>query len=177
MSCVTINNVCGQTNDGEMVVVDDATYRIRQGEMYFSNAVFEDLADNAEAIILFRTPSGKEVHVRVDPMTAVASIFQLFDGPTVTSDGTTMFATNRNRNSTNTAGSAVFHTPTTSSSGTMVTSLRIPAGFGGFVRDPAKSGFFEWVLAPSTEYLFKLRNVSGSTADVGFAFDYFETTV
>jgi len=102
-------------------------------------------------------------------------ILELYENPTITSNGTAVTSNNKNRSSTNTSLTACYSGTTVSSSGTLIARHHIlGTGHGAF--SAGGSGGFggEWLLKPDEDYLFKITNSSGSTIQYSVNFYYFE---
>ena len=101
----------------------------------------------------------------------------LFEG-TAKTTGTTMVEFNHNRNSTNTAGVVVTHTPGAGADGTAIDQRRFgndsgPAGKGG--GGSSTRGTLEWVLDQNTDYLFRVTSHTASN-NISIVLDWYEHT-
>lgn len=90
---------------------------------------------------------------------------ETYEGTTTSADGTVITPYNRNRNSSNTPGAVLTHTPTITDLGTKIHDRFVPDQGGTGINDVgAISPNFgeEWITIPSTKYLMRLTNNSGA---------------
>lgn len=102
---------------------------------------------------------------------AAPLLIELYESPTISSDGTQRVAIARNRQSTISALMSVFLNPTVTSAGTLLLSDKI---FGDKQTVSADYLAGEWVLKKNTNYLFKLSNTSNQSIDVVAGFNWAE---
>lgn len=141
---------------------------IFDGFTYTSYYEETSLGVGADLDILLVTPSapqfthlqGVEITVDAGPDTML-----IYEDTTVSANGTSLAANNRNRNSTRTAGLQVFHTPTVTGVGTEISSHRI-LGITNKSAVTHIGDVDEWVLKPDTNYLIRFSNGSGAQEDV-----------
>jgi hypothetical protein len=103
----------------------------------------------------------------------------LYEGPTATA-GTALTAYNMKRSSLIAPTATVTHTPTNVTAGSvaLVNGRILPGGnspttrVGGGIR----SGI-EWILKPSTKYLMRVNNGSGSNTPINIVLEWYEETV
>ena len=104
--------------------------------------------------------------------------FVIYEGPTVSANGSELTYQNVNRNSSNTPDLNLYSGPTTSADGTLIYTLWIPptgtgtGQSGNGISDSGQGN--EWVLAPSTQYLARITNNSGATIDWSYEFTWYE---
>ena len=102
---------------------------------------------------------------------------ELFEAPTVSSNGTAMPVINLSRAAGNTSLTVAYHTPTITTDGTLLHTSHLPAGgtfFGG--GRGGTDGFpngGEWLLAAGTLYLIRV-SFAAATANVGGDFIFYE---
>ncbi len=102
-------------------------------------------------------------------------ILELYENPTITSNGTAVASNNKNRSSTNTSLTACYGGTTASSNGTLIARHHIlGSGQGAFTAGGSGGFGGEWLLKPNEDYLFKITNSSGSTIQYSVSFYYFE---
>lgn len=97
----------------------------------------------------------------------------LYEGTTVSANGTIQTASNGNRNSSNTSDISVYLTPTVTGVGTQIhyDLLGGTKQSGG----SAETLPVEWILKPATNYLLRVTNNSGSTVTIGTNFFWYDT--
>lgn len=90
----------------------------------------------------------------------------MYEGSTVSANGSEITAYNSNRNSSNQAQTKIFSGPTVTGTGTalvydLLTTTKQTSGTTALPQT-------KWVLKPSTNYLFRLKNNSLQSATVDF---------
>lgn len=142
---------------------------------YFSHSGIVTVANNASYEHLIRTPApgGKWIHFRLflfDTTSAPIRHF-LYEDAVVTSAGTVQVGYSFNRNFAN-ATVGLYHTPTLSADGTLIHTAQI-AGTKQSGGAGQTSGT-EWVLKQGADYLSRITNVSGQSADIGYIAEWYE---
>lgn len=163
-----------RNGESELVSIDSVHQNIHDGLFYTSRRNNAALANNASIDVLFRVVDG--AHARVSASLGGDGAFLGYSGPTTTADGTAVPRNNRNRFSTNTAASLVFHTPAVSVVGTLLVEQYIFGGSGGKAIGSDIDTFLEWLLSPG-DYLMRLTNTSGQVQRAGLALDWYERAV
>lgn len=160
---------------GALVVQGMVHRMIHRGLLFETSHVDESVADNGVVEILITTAAGQSAHMRFTAAAGGDARVALFENPTVSDAGTGISEVNRNRNSSNTADTAVTHTPTTSDDGTQLMDHLLPGGSGFFATGGgAESSFEEYILKASEQYLFRVTNISGAAQPVGVALTFYE---
>jgi hypothetical protein len=147
------------------LVADDPHSRIHQGVMYTVSYRIASLANDGTLGVAITTPADDFPHVVAIPAIGGTAYFDFYEGSTI-SDGTALDVNNNNRNSANTFGGTVVHTPTVTAVGTpLLLGYYIAGGSGGTASGSTDAASFdaEWCLKPSTTYLFRLTNKSGQS--------------
>jgi hypothetical protein len=134
------------------------------------------LANDGTRVIHVKTPdTTKWAHMVYQMSNTLEAEFEFYEGPTVSNVGTAVPSYNRNRNSATAATTLVYHTPTTSASGTLLATRREGIGktAGGSSR-----GVAEWILKQNTSYLlvFTSRAGAGTTNYVNWWIVWYEHT-
>jgi len=136
----------------------------------------EAVADDGTILIEIVTGSAKYVHMKhMRPWSegGVAS-FDIVEGGTSTG-GTGATPKDKNRNGTPSTSSVTVKTGVTPTGGT---SIRDPELFGGGGPGSGAGGSAsienEWVLARSTNYLFRVKNLAGSAKALGLTLFWYE---
>jgi len=102
----------------------------------------------------------------------------MYEGTTVSANGSALTPFNQNRESANTPNSAVYTGPTVTGVGTLIhTAWLPPTGTGtglsaNGVAGPSNGE--EWMLAPNTNYLIRITNNSGATIAYRYEFRWYE---
>ncbi len=99
-------------------------------------------------------------------------LIELFENPTVTADGSSITAYNRNRLSSNTATAAVSSGPTVTADGTriFVDKIFVAGNQGGESQGPP----VEWIIDGGNTYLLKITNEDTNTTDFVYQFFWYE---
>lgn len=150
---------------GVPVFIDEEHHEIHCGDSYsVSRSV--DLANGASDDILVIVPNEqgtgqnqKLYHLLISYLTELETHYYLYEGPTVTGNGTQLTAYNRNRNSLNTTGLTFYFGPTVTGTGTLIKERHHGSGrsSGSDTRDAG-----EWVLKNNTSYLIRLTNATAN---------------
>lgn len=142
---------------GAPVVIDIEHHEIHCGDSYTATKA-TDLVNGATEYYLVKVPtqtSAKEVYHLLPLISSEAETeYNLYEDPTTTADGVAMTFFNRNRNTNNTTGLKLFHTPTVTGVGTTLYTHHFGTGraAGGETRSE------EFVLKGGKNYLFSVTN-------------------
>lgn len=163
---------------GATITMDVVHHEVHEGEMFHVSHTVTSAANGANVDVQLTT-GAKEAHTAWEVFAGGQVTVYLYEAPT-TSGGTALTPYNMKRASTETPTAAVVHTPTVTSVGSvaLVNGRVLPGGtssqtrVGGGIRSGA-----EWILKPSTKYLMRINNSSGSTIAVNVALEWYEETV
>lgn len=146
-----------------------------EGLVYHATHRVAALANSASLDILLDVPANTFPHLRklMFHLESGPCDIEFFEGTTTSADGTGITVFNRNRNSANTAGTVITHTPTITDDGTRLHDLYSPTGGKDVGSDTLGLGE-EWTLAPSTKYLLRLTNNSGAVLDFSLEIMFYE---
>lgn len=161
-----------------LVLIDTVHSRIHEGRFYTTNASDLALADNASITVLVRIGYGQSAHVRPLGICGGDAELFVFEGPTVTNDGTVQAVTNKNRFSPRVAVTEIFLGPTISDDGLELDN-RLIIGGSGFISTPGGQSDFsegEWVFKTNTDYLIRLTNRAGTTQPAQLEIDFYESS-
>lgn len=161
--------------DGSRPVVDAHT-QIHHGQMFTADHIVASLANNAVIDVVITTPSNDWPHIIIKASIGGDGLLQIFEG-TVFTGGTPITAVNHKFYSTNTADETIVHTPTISNDGTNKIDHYIPGGTGGIATGGVGGRSEELVLKPSTNYLVRLTNVSGTARRAGLELMWYQAGV
>lgn len=163
-------------NTGQIINIDTIHARVHAGQMFQADYMATGVANSGTIEMLVKCPVGSVVHMAFEVGAGGDAKLELFENPTVTVDGTSIAATNRNRRSSLVANATVFHTPTTTADGTALIphGILVPGGSGGNSAGGQNEGFAEWVLKADEDYLIRLTNVSGTAQALGIELEWYE---
>ena len=172
-------------SDGDAIGIDPMTrvintieyehHEIHAGSMFRAGEEVA-LSNAGTRVIHILTPdTTKWAHLVYNISNTLETEFEWFEAPTVTGNGTAVASYNRNRNSLTAATTLVFHTPTTTADGTLLSTRREGLGktAGGTARSVA-----EWILEQNTSYMLRLtsRGGAGTTNYVNWWLVWYEHT-
>lgn len=157
------------------VILDEVSQAIRDG-VAFQVDGRNSLANGASMIFIAKVGALPLHFINFSlEVSAGEVVMELFENPTITSNGTLVSSNNKNRVSTNTSLTACYGGGTVSSNGTLIAKHSIlSAGQGAFTLGGSGGFGGEWLLKPNEDYLFKITNNSGSTIQYSINFYYFE---
>lgn len=157
-----------------LVSIDTVHSRIHAGQVYQLDVLDLALADDAAIDVLIIVGADEGGHVRFAANAGGDAQIQLYEDTTVSANGAVQTPQNRNRRSLNTPDLTLYLGPTVTGVGTVLSNRLIPAGKGGNSAGGDISSFEEWILAESTNYLFRVTNRGGGAKPVGLAIDWYE---
>lgn len=150
--------------------------RIHSGKGFLFNGK-HTVANGASAYHLLDNPAASYPHLRVFAVTASSGPMDIefYEGATTSASGTAVTPVNYNRNSATTAALACYNGPTVTTPGTLlaymlITGTKHESGSGD------SGGQTEWILKPSTKYLAKLTNNSGSSVTYALKLFWYEAS-
>ena len=159
-------------------MVDHAHHEIHDGSAYF--AVHSMLRDDTEvAEVRIQTPdTTKWAHMVIGVQAALAATVEFHEGTTMTHEaGNALTPMNRNRNSTNTSGLTICHTPGgADTSGADWTQYIGAAASGGRIAVGGEAGGRnEFMLDQNNDYLIRATSRADGNA-ISILMDYYEHT-
>lgn len=155
-----------------LVTMDTRHNRIHRGQMYEYTEVDAALANAGTIELLLVLTAG--AHMRFASVAGGDARVQLYEGTTVSANGTQRTAQNRNRFSSNTPDMAIYFSPTITGDGTLISDGILPGGIGGLFSGGGSSDIFEeWILGPGN-YLLRLTNISGGAQPCSVQVDFYE---
>lgn len=158
-------------------VIDYPHQKTHEGR-YFSGGYYDSsVANNGTLDILIQSSSSQYMHTKFSAVSSGNATVQIYEGTTVSAAGTGVTMTNHNRASSKVFSGTVTHTPTVTGVGTQVNGTGFIAGGPG----GGEGGDFdfsnEFILNISTNYLFRITNVSGSSAKISASIQGYEPTL
>lgn len=146
----------------ELIFISHEHSKIHEGKLFGAGYMNATLANDGNLDLHITTPVDYSVHTYIKTSGGGDSEFLIYEGTTFTANGTAITPINHNRTSSNVATTLAYHTPTVNVIGTQLWQEFVPGGSGG--ASPGAVGHptsEQVVLAPNTEYLFRLVNRSG----------------
>jgi len=152
--------------------------KVHEGNMYKAEYHLTTLTDASYAEMMIVNGATKELHMVFNVVTEGKSTIKLFEGGTITSNGSSVTVYNMNRVSSNTSTAVVFHTPVFSTTGTLIDTSFIAGGTispavkdtqGGVVRNGT-----EFIFNKSTKYNLSVLNQRGDTTTALIQMQWYE---
>lgn len=126
--------------------------------------------------ILISVGANKSLHIGGNINVSAASSIAVYEGTTVSDNGTALDVYNKNRNGSDSQDPSLFHTPTITLVGTKLYGAYIPGGKGGNALGGSDGGSprdgSELILAKSTLYLIR---VTGTSIDGSVNLEFYES--
>lgn len=175
-----IDYVSGQSgidaSTESLEIIDYAHHEIHSGNHYKAGFMDVAMSSNDTVELLFVTPNTAQwAHWTLVGQSTGAVKIEVFEGTIASVNGTVVTSFNRNRNSSNTSSSIVYHTPTVTNDGTKMVTKYL--GSEGFKEDTGGEGRgdSEFLLKQNTKYLVRLTALStGIVGAIGG--DWYEHT-
>jgi hypothetical protein len=147
-------------------MIDALHSKTHEGIAYEISADFPNVAAGASALVLIRTGNRHAAHLRPTFFSEGAAHMYLFEGTTVSADGTSKAVINKNRAWGGPANLTAFTGPTVTGDGTKLTEFPVYSATGpGQTSSGGSAGTFEeWVLKNDTNYLVRITNNHPSDA-------------
>lgn len=159
-----------------ILMINTDHYEVHQGNMYsitYLQPHGSELANDASVEILF-VVGAKEAHLESKLSTGGDFEIRLFEGTTVSAAGAAIPSFNRNRESAKTATATVTSAPTVTGDGTELAARFVPGGTGGLTPGESVRTGTEIILAPNTNYLFRVTNRAGTAQQFGLKLEWYE---
>ncbi len=181
---VEIVGTNGKTSNFSKAEVDELTpsittitvphNRIHVGDMYSASHLFTSIGAAADAEVLIKVGSNKYLHFMFSISAGAESYVYIFEGPTITTNGTEVQIRNMNRFSSNTSDANVYYTPTIGVDGTQICVGLLPGAIkkndmGGNIRPDT-----EWILNKNTDYLIRVTNNGTGAEPVAIQLEWYE---
>lgn len=154
---------------GALVSINAEHWVVHAGLAHRAGIKFTSIANAGVKDILIKVPAGVYPHLhKIDVNSGRGNVdLSLYEGATVSADGTALPLVALNRAGAHAAATTMFHTPTVTSPGSLIGSHWLPPTATG-VGQSANGMVFseegmEWVFSPSTNYLLRITNNSGAS--------------
>jgi hypothetical protein len=173
-----------QDKDGNQMIVGSDTglitaeinhHRLHEGRAFIAWNIYPDsakLAAGASADIVLAAGPGTIPHVTIAMESSGDADFFIYEG-TTTTGGTAFTPVRRNRNIAATSNVAMVTNPTVNTLGTLINRQFVTGGTGK-KSSGGGAGTLEYVLAPLTNYLFRLTNVNGTAHTALLELEWYE---
>ncbi len=156
------------------LVTNDIVHLRVHSSMMFHGGYSASVNNNNSLDVRFVTGT-KEVHFSATAISGAQAQLYVYEGSNI-SGGTPVSLYNMRRSATNIAESKAYSAPSVTAVGVPLINGRLLPGStnpSNRVGGEARSGT-EWILKPSTSYLLRITNVSGSATTLSFVFEFYE---
>lgn len=162
-----------------LTIIQEQHRMSHDGFMFHSSGKVSGLANGATQDFLLAVPALTWPHLQRFALTVESGDVDilLYEGTTTSADGSAANIRNVNRNSSNTADTVLTLGPTVTTPGTLIHTDWIPptgAGVGSAIGALDIQLGEEWLLSPSTKFLFRATNNSGGAIDLRYEFVWYE---
>lgn len=156
---------------GALVTVEIEHSQLHQGTMFtVTNVTAVGGSGNESWQIL--TPSGTlMLHMEFNIESEAEAEFELYEGSSVSANGTAITPINRNRLSIVSPETKLWATPTIKTLGTLIDVHHWGSGKGV---GGGETSMNEWLLKPSTIYIVRLTNLTVSSNIISFEADWYK---
>lgn len=170
----TWSNLKIDTLTNSLVGIDYAHHEIHQGNHYTVRR-FVSLTGSGGATPQDDTfvivGANKTLHIIIDVSCETEMRFNLYEATTVSGNGTNQTAYDNNRVTANTTDAAWYRNPTVSTDGTLLDTIYVGAGKNTGAQVSTR---LEWILKKSTNYMFRVINLSATGGDFSMRLMYYE---
>lgn len=161
-------------------MVKDAQAKVHLGQMYrtghFYTAVSSFVPNNFAVFLIdvaTNTFTSDSIHGTLTVVAKGSSIIRMYANPVISSSGTVVDSYNLNQQIADSAEAIFFHTPTVTSSGTVISpDIYVPAGVVFNSDQWFKDG--SEFLGADVGYLITVENNSTADSDIGIYSDFYE---
>src|SRR3972149_4997883 len=158
-----IMSIFGRSN---VPIITQEHNLIHGGRLFSAQISSAALAAAGTLLMEMIVPAGIEVHVKpVAFYNSLAGRFELLEAPPKTDGNSAIPILNKKRNAVIASNVILWSNPSAISAGTVLDDLYFTTLFGSNVAVNAVDQ--EWILKPSTKYLFRLTN-NGGVASTAF---------
>lgn len=162
-------------SDAPVIMVDVNHQRLHEGRAYIAWNIFPHsamLAAGSSADIVLAAGPSVTPHLTIAMESSGDADFAIYEG-TSTTGGTSFTPVARNRTIASVSNVAMVTNPTVTSLGTLINKQFITGGTGK-KSSGGSSGSLEYVLAPLTNYLFRLTNVNSASHTALIELEWYE---
>ena len=157
-----------------LATIDYAHHEIHQGA-HFTIRRFVSLTGSGGATPQDDTyvivGANKTLHMIVDASCETEMRFNLYEATTVSANGTNQTAYDNNRVTANTTDAVWYRNPTVTTVGTLLDTIYVGAGKNTGAQVSTRN---EWILKKSTNYMFRVINLSATGGDFSIRLMYYE---
>lgn len=156
--------------------IDVVHHEVHDGVAFRASHEFSGVAGSGVVETLVKVGSNKNLHMAFGTGVGGNTRIEIFEGPTITANGTAIDKTNFRRTGTPpTSDATLFHTPTTTADGTKIIGSVAFGGSSGATKvgGRIRQGL-EFILKKSENYLVRTTNISAGAHTICHEFEWYE---
>jgi len=157
-------------------VINVLHHEIHEGEAYAMGSIFLGIADNANADILIK-PIGSSLHATFFGTSEGNAEARLLENPTIGDSGTQITPVNKNRTTSNESSSEIWTGPTVTSEGTVLYAGLMGGGTKNQTIGGAAEERDEIILNDGSLYITRITNKAGTAKNISIGCLYYEVEV
>lgn len=158
-------------DDGSPSTITNKQWHINNGDCFYGSKRSVSLANNGTFMVHIVTSTTKKTHANLEVTATGKATIDVYSGTTYTAAGTAVTIFPNNSSNVKSTSALAYHTPTTNVLGTQVYEGIVVAN-GTDVLGEGQDA--KKILPFSTDILLVVTNTSGSAADYGINFDFYE---
>jgi hypothetical protein len=157
--------------------IGDVHHQGHNSNLWIAGHYDSVVGSNVSVDVLLKTPAAWSAHMTAEGAAGGDAVGYLFEGTSVSSDGTALTVVCTNREDPKTAKVTAFHTPTVTGNGMLVMAKFMPGGNWWFSPGGQSSTGAEIILKQSTNYLLRVTNISGGSVPISAGANWYEIPV
>jgi len=176
---LTKSKLTDGTNDlyiwssGGITTVKAIHWRIKESKQWLSSYCWEDVAAAASVYLQIKTGATKAAHGNIVIESSGMVGVELFENPTLNSDGTAVAGNCMNRETIIAPVTSVYRDPDVSSDGTLIEGGVLGTA-GKFTAAGGDIAGGYWLLKPNEDYLIKVTNRGTEAVDLCIQYGWHE---
>jgi len=159
------------------IIMDYNHYKIHDSQMY--NISFSDTIAAAATKEFYMYTGTGEPHIKFDVTTDGQAKIEMYEGITVSANGTSVTVHNMHRDSTDSCAAVVFAAPTWSTNSEILLAVDLIPGSGKNASQIGSTARVdtEWIFKSDEKYLLRITNQAGSTITAYVNCEFYEFDV
>ena len=162
---------------GAIIAIDIPHNKIHEGDSFSICHLFYLVADEVSANIVFDIHATKEAHLVVGVAVGGDAEARLFESVVTSSKGTALDINNRNRTLSGVNLVKAYHTPTITTSGTVLDCGFLMGGQRQQAIGTTGSTRGEWLLRSGTSYMISITNTAAAAKNISIRAEWYERGV
>jgi hypothetical protein len=159
---------------GHYIAIDEVHSNIHRGIVFTTGNSIVDLATDASLDLLLITPPGIPIHVPAASTVGGEAEAFLYENVTTSADGASLACLNRTRPSALETAVTCWGGPTVTGFGTTIYQGFIQGGSEKVSVGGQLDTFAEYILKPSTKYLFRVTNLAVAAKVASIAVHFYD---